>query len=206
MTVQTTTLRELVVGGSNPPEPNLRAVRCIKNSNYLTSEKANKTWRSIVQTQKLSKKQLEELRKAISEEIRERFPNKWTDYGIPPEERTPSDKEVEMILNCVYTPQYRIYFETLAMTGARPCELVNLKLEDIDFKNSCIYVWVAKKKNKVKLPKYFPEILQSKLEIWVNSRIKDIQYTGGYVFFNRMGTGSINVLEASKSFRRALLS
>ena len=150
-----------------------------------------------------NKHQLEGLRRQILKELKERYPRKKTDYGIPPEERCPTTKELEMILLNVERPVYKLYFETLAFTGARPCEINKIKLSEVDFKNKCVYVWVAKKNNKIRLPKPFPSILEPKLKAWVKGRFEDISQCEDYVFFNRFRDKHIEVREASKVFRNA---
>ena len=150
-----------------------------------------------------NKHQLETLRKGILNEIKTRYPKKKVDYGVPPEERTPSDEEFRLILDCIYSPTHKLFFEALAYTGCRSCELINTKVEDWDLKSNCVNVWIAKKENKIKLPKYFPEILAKKMRMWFKTRKKDIKKCNGFVFFNRFRKCAIISVTASKCFREA---
>ena len=77
----------------------------------------------------------------------------------------------------------------------------------MDFKNKCIYVWVAKKRSPIKLPKYFPKILEPDLKLWIRSRHNEIKTHGTYVFFNKRTLGTreyISTTQASKIFRSSL--
>ena len=139
------------------------------------NETTNITETQEVRFDKLSKSQLEALRKQVTKELNTRFSNsRKTKYCVPIEEKIPTSEELEIILTATDNLKYRLFFKTLAYTGCRPCEITKLKLDDLDFKNKCIYVWVAKKRSPIKLPKYFPEVLEPDLKLWMKSRANEI--------------------------------
>ena len=161
-----------------------------------------------VRFDKLNKHELEALRTQITKELNTRYPNsRKSKYCVPVEEKIPTSEELEMIFTATDNLKYRLFFKTLVYTGCRPCEVIRLKLEDLDFKNECFYVWVAKKRSPIKLPKYFPEVLEPELKLWIKSRYNEIKKHNDYLFFNKRTLGSreyISTTQASKIFRASL--
>ena len=160
------------------------------------------------QLRSMSKNELEALRKVIIKELNTRFSNsRKSKYNVPVEERIMNDKELELILNACESTKYRLFFKCLALTGARPGELIKVKLDDLDFKNKCFNVWIEKKNQPIKLPKYFPDILEQELRFWIRNKSKEIQKHEGYIFFNRQTKNSTNHIksrEAGNVFRECL--
>jgi len=158
-----------------------------------------------VQLEDLTKLQLVELRKKITNILNSKYPNcRKSKYFVPIEDRIPSDKELQLILTATNNPKYRLFFKLLAYTGCRPVEAVSLKLEDLDIRNRCFYVWVAKKNYPVRLAKYFPSKLVLDLEVWIKTRREEIECHNGSIFYNNNSNSHISVTEASKVFREAV--
>lgn len=81
---------------------------------------------------------------------------------------------------------WRTIFITLLGTGLRISELVNLKIEDVDFKNKLIFT--KGKGNKERYVPIYPEVEQAILSYLKTTQGLDIEMTRGYLFTREFGT------------------
>ena len=155
------------------------------------------------QLSKLTKRELEKLRKIVNKTINKKYPNKKKRYDVPVEERVMAPKQLNLFLSNVHLPVYKMYFLTMSATGMRPSEALVLKLEQLDKKERCFWVWVSKKVNPVRVPKYFPRFYYKKLGGYVEL-FSDKIVKSGFLFPNRFNTGHICLRQAGDVFRKTL--
>lgn len=88
-----------------------------------------------------------------------------------------SEKEVEKIIKVTFNQKYKLLFELMYKTGLKPSEIVNIKIEDLDFINNLI---IIKTDNSRKIE--INNNLTNELNKYINERSLD-----NYLFNNSSG-------------------
>lgn len=102
-------------------------------------------WLEFLKESKLTKRQLQEIRNASGELLKERR-RTWTTYrGI---NRTFTDEEIKLLLNSIESLKWKALFTLLAYTGLRISEAVKLKAEDVFLDKGYLRITTAKQKTK----------------------------------------------------------
>lgn len=94
---------------------------------------------------------------------------------------SPTLEQVEDFLSIHTTRTYDIYWQLQAYCGTRPGEVLNLRLQDIDFARRCFYP--QKTKTNDNSPIVIPRRIIPKLKRYINA-VKPEEH-GGYLFYSK---------------------
>lgn len=185
---------------STAPNPAPVIAKTKKNSEKeKTADDLYKQFMKPEVLQRLAKWQIWHVQSLLTTERKRRYPrNRQAKYGNT--NRGFTQEELDRFLPAVKNDKARFAFTVMSNLGLRVGEVVDMRLEDIDFKNSIIRIRTEKAKTNDLMPLH--DSIKATIQEWVTAHREEITAHNGYLIWGKKNGLIPERLRAS--FRDAL--